>query len=167
MPRIQRQAFIAVLVVATLLLVGLLLAAGRPTAAQAALDSNRTPVWSTQTAVAATQAAGATQTAAAPSHAPFSVGILHLTAAGAPVGAWTVVEWGNDEDGWHVVEGWQGELDAAETKTWWVLPKDFDTGPFRWVVYTRRGGVIWGISAAFRLPASADQPVQVVVTAAK
>jgi hypothetical protein len=130
-----------------LLSAGLTLGSGRPAAAQA---PERTPVSATQTAEAA---------AAHP-----LVGAVRLSAPEAPVTAWTVVQWGDALGGWHDVEGWRGELDSGQQKVWWVLGKDFGTGPFRWVVLERPGGRVWAISPAFSLPAGAGQ--WVIVTAA-
>jgi len=81
-----------------------------------------------------------------------AVGAIRLEAGGAPATAWTVVQWQDALGGWHDVEGWQGELDEGQAKVWWVLEKDFGTGPFRWVVLTRKGGTAWKASAAFDLP---------------
>jgi hypothetical protein len=88
----------------------------------------------------------------APTAAPPAVGAIRLEAAGAPATAWTVVQWQDGRGGWHDVEGWQGDLDEGQAKVWWVLEKDFGTGPFRWVVLTRKGGGTWKTSEAFTLP---------------
>jgi hypothetical protein len=109
----------------------------------------RTPVAGTQTV----EAGGA-------SHA---VAAIALHAPAAPATAWTVVQWGDPLGGWHDVEGWRGDLDEGQQKVWWVLSKDYDTGPFRWVVYAKRGGQIWSISPAFTLPSRDGQWLRVDV----
>jgi hypothetical protein len=118
---------------------GVWLAPGGTAAAQA---PERTPVSATQTAEAAARP---------------PVGAVSLAAPRAPATAWTVVQWGDALGGWHEVDGWQGELDDGQQKVWWVLGKDFGTGPFRWVVYQRRGGPVWALSQPFWLPAGAGQ----------
>ncbi len=76
--------------------------------------------------------------------------LLHTDAA--PSGAWSIVEWKDAAGDWHVVDGWQGTLDEGGVKRWWVAPTDRGKGPFRWVVYERPGGHVWGTSAEFMLP---------------
>jgi hypothetical protein len=74
-----------------------------------------------------------------------------------------VVQWQDGRGGWHDVEGWQGELDEGQQKVWWVLEKDFGTGPFRWVVLARKAGPVWKTSAAFTLPVGGGKWVGVVL----
>lgn len=69
-------------------------------------------------------------------------------------GWWTGVEWQDAAGNWHPVEGWQGTLEADQTKTWWVAAADGGKGPFRWVISDRRGGEVRAISSAFNLPVS-------------
>jgi hypothetical protein len=73
----------------------------------------------------------------------------------------TLVQWRDTWGGWHTVEGWQGELDdvtvdgagmVSGQKTWWVAEKDFDTGPFRWMVTRGKGGTLLAASESFNLP---------------
>ena len=78
-------------------------------------------------------------------------------------GLWTVVEWQDSAGVWQVVEGWQGTLEGASQKTWWVSPADFTTGPFRWAVYQRPGGLLLATSRAFHLPAEPGQTAQIVI----
>ena len=118
------------------LLASLLMSSGRTAAAE---PPPRTPVSATQTAQAANAAPG--------------VAAIMLRAPGAPSTAWTVVQWQDGLGGWHDVDGWRGDLDAGQQKVWWVLGKDFNTGPFRWVVYDQRDGKVWAISEPFTLPA--------------
>ena len=84
-----------------------------------------------------------------------------LNVSGAPAGAWAVVQWQDSAGGWRDVEGWSGTL--SDSSRWWVHPKDFGSGPFRWVVAQGRGGVVWGVSQPFSLPASANQVGRVTV----
>jgi hypothetical protein len=113
----------------------------------------RTPLSATETAIAAAATAAAASRPA--------VAAIRLDAPGAPAAAWTVVQWQDALGGWHDVEGWQGDLDEGQQKVWWVLEKDFGTGPFRWVVLARRGGPIWKLSAAFTLPAGGGRTTTV------
>jgi len=87
---------------------------------------------------------------------------LHVTAP--PRDLWTIVQWQDALGGWHDVEGWQGTLDAAELKTWWVAEKDFGTGPFRWALYGGRGSPFLATSEAFDLPDAPKRVVMVEVT---
>jgi hypothetical protein len=87
---------------------------------------------------------------------------IELIAPAMPVGAWAVVQWQDSNRGWHDVEGWQGEV--ATSSRWWIHPKDFGTGPFRWVVMTRSDGLLWAVSASFNLPSLPSQTVQVVAS---
>ncbi len=92
---------------------------------------------------------------------------LELLAPGAPAGAWAVVQWHSPSDGrsaggWHDVEGWRGAV--ADSSRWWVHPKDFGTGPFRWVVMAGPAGPLWAASASFNLPSQPNQTVQVVAS---
>jgi hypothetical protein len=87
---------------------------------------------------------------------------LELVAPGAPAGAWAVVQWQDSAGGWHDVEGWRGAV--ADSSRWWVQPKDFGTGPFRWRVTTGPEGPLWAASASFNLPSQPNQTVQVVTS---
>lgn len=88
---------------------------------------------------------------------------LELLLHQPPAGTWTVVQWQDSAGNWHDVEGWQGTLDAAGGKRWWVAAKDFGTGPFRWVVQYGPGGSVLGMSAPFHLPGGAAEIMQVTV----
>jgi hypothetical protein len=75
----------------------------------------------------------------------------------APVTSWITVQWQDGNGGWHDVEGWQGTFDIASGsnfpfKQWTVGASQYNQGPFRWVIYTQRGGDVWGISPSFNLP---------------
>lgn len=94
---------------------------------------------------------------------------IELVAPGAPTGAWAVVQWhssdGRSAGSWQNVAGWQGSV--VDSSRWWVHPKDFKTGPFRWLVRSGSGGVEWGVSEPFMLPAGANKTVLVSVLANK
>ena len=77
---------------------------------------------------------------------------------------WTVVQWQDDRDGWHDVEGWRGTLDEVEDnegkKMWWVAKDGFGDGPFRWMLYQSEGiDVLLSQSAPFHLPDAAGKTV--------
>jgi hypothetical protein len=85
---------------------------------------------------------------------------------------WTVVEWQGPEGKWHVVEGWQGNLDRVSTgdsgeivgeKTWWVYEQNLGQGPFRWRVYASQGGKLIASSDIFDLPGASNQSIIVEV----
>jgi len=86
-----------------------------------------------------------------------------LQADGVDPGVWAMVQWADAQGDWHDVTGWQGDLDDGHRKTWWVHPRDFGTGPFRWIVLQERGGSILGASASFYLPSAARERVRVGV----
>ena len=57
---------------------------------------------------------------------------------------------------------WQAHVRGGQVR-WRVAEKDFDTGPFRWVVYDKEGGRLLAMSASFTLPDSGSQTVTVTV----
>ena len=70
-----------------------------------------------------------------------------------------VVEWEDGNGGWHTVDTW---VTSPTTQvTWQVWPKDYGTGPFRWVVYDQ--GRPLGTSQSFYLPTADGQVTDVVV----
>ncbi|MFQ5614406.1 MAG: hypothetical protein ACE5H9_19970 [Anaerolineae bacterium] len=87
---------------------------------------------------------------------------IELSVPGAPAGVWTGVQWQDANGDWQIVEGWQGTLDSGG-KRWWVAPKDFATGPFRWTVFQGQGGPVLGSSQPFNLPGEAQTTTQVTV----
>lgn len=111
---------------------------------------------------ASSEKAGWTVTsgAAAPAGVQFS-----LQAAAAPAGAWTGVQWQDGRGQWQDVTGWQGLLEAGR-KTWWAAAEGLGAGPFRWVIYTQRGGALWAASPAFTLPATDRWQVTVTLLGA-
>jgi hypothetical protein len=99
-----------------------------------------------------------------PSHERAEVGArIVLQVAGAPADAWSVVQWQDFDGGWHDVEGWRGSLDRWGMRRWWVAPKDFGTGPFRWVVTQGPGGAMLWSSEPFSLPARGHETVWVTI----
>jgi hypothetical protein len=86
-------------------------------------------------------------------------GYIKLQVDAAPAEMWTVVQWVDANGDWHDVDGWQGTLDDGVTKLWWVAPKDFATGPFRWAAYAAPEGELLGLSAEFNLPAQVKETV--------
>lgn len=76
-------------------------------------------------------------------------------------GLWTIVQWQDGLGDWHDIEGWQGMLDEGHKKVWWVAPKDFGTGPFRWMVYQGQRGKELAQSELFYLPSSAGETVKI------
>jgi hypothetical protein len=84
-----------------------------------------------------------------------------LQVPSAPVGLWTVVQWHDSAGGWHDIAGWSGTLNEDSRKMWWVAAKDFDTGPFRWVVYQGQGGQLLATSEWFYLPTFAGETAKI------
>lgn len=90
---------------------------------------------------------------------PLAGAFIELAAPAGTAGAWAMVQWQDSSGGWHDVEGWQGQ--ASNSSRWWVHPKDFGSGPFRWLVTQGPGGPPVGTSAPFTLPGGAGQVVWV------
>ena len=90
---------------------------------------------------------------------------IALQVLSAPTGLWTRVQWQDGWGDWHDVEGWQGTLDTADEKVWWVAPKDFGGGPYRWAIYASRDGPSLGASDPFYLPEAAGLRVRVSISA--
>ena len=87
---------------------------------------------------------------------------IELSLQPAQVGAWTVVQWQDSVGNWHDVTGWQGPPQNLGRR-WWVEAKDFGTGPFRWAVTSGPDQSPGLISQPFKLPASANETVWIVV----
>ena len=100
-----------------------------------------------------------------PKPQPIIVGAyIKLIMEMAPAGAWTMVQWQNNLGGWHDVEGWQGTLDDTISILWWVAPRDYDTGPFRWPIFdTDELDETLGISDSFDPPESDRELVEVEI----
>ena len=88
---------------------------------------------------------------------------IELQAQPVPAGAWSVVQWRDNTGSWHDVEGWKRALGTTGFEQWWVAAKDFNTGPFRWLITQGPGGPELGISQPFNLPAGAGQVLRVEV----
>ncbi len=90
---------------------------------------------------------------------------IELQAQPVPAGVWTVVQWQDSSGGWHNVDGWQGTLDVAGRRRWWVAAKDFGTGPFRWLVTKgQKSASVLGTSSPFNLPVGANEIVLMTVS---
>ncbi len=81
---------------------------------------------------------------------------IELNVYPAEEGLWAGVQWQDQQENWHEVEGWQGVVADNGSQRWWVAQKDFKTGPFRWMVRQGRAGPIQGISEPFTLPAQPE-----------
>ncbi len=75
-----------------------------------------------------------------------------------PPGSMSVVQWQDINGNWQDVDGWRGALDSGGHIRWWVAPKDFGSGPFRWVVGE-------AASEPFHLPGGGGQVVRIDLTA--
>jgi hypothetical protein len=106
-----------------------------------------------------------TPTPAPPPARPSPNATIELVASNAPASAQAGVQWQTANGDWQNVAGWQGPLDQAGQQRWWVDPKDFNTGPFRWVVYTPGNSAVWGISVPFYLPRATGETQTVSVSA--
>jgi hypothetical protein len=90
-----------------------------------------------------------------------------LNAAPYTQSVWTVVQWQDSSGAWQAVTGWQGQLDElgqASYKKWWVAPKDFGSGPFRWAVYnltSNQTDTLIAVTAPFNLPTQSYQVLEV------
>jgi hypothetical protein len=91
----------------------------------------------------------ATAVPIAASPAQTSAWIVLQPATAKLYGMRAVVQWQDPSGKWHDVEGWQSTLDARELR-WWVAPRDYGSGPFRWA--TTRDGALQAASTAFMLP---------------
>jgi hypothetical protein len=96
------------------------------------------------------------------SRAPVKGASIELHVEGLGPDMWAVVQWLDGLGEWHDVDGWRGELEEQRV-TWWVSPKHFGDGPFRWVVYRGADGKILASSESFDLPAGHGQLVRVAV----
>jgi hypothetical protein len=81
-----------------------------------------------------------------------------------PPEVWTVVQWQDAAGNWHDVEGWRGTTDQVNYRRWWVHPKDFGTGPFRWVMTDGLNGASLATSDSFNLPAAPNNTTFVALT---
>jgi hypothetical protein len=90
---------------------------------------------------------------------------IELSVAGAPAGAWSVVQWADNTGTWHDVEGWRGTLDQYGNRRWWVHPSHFRAGPFRWLVMDGPEGQVISTSETFHLPTAPGELVLIEVSA--
>lgn len=74
---------------------------------------------------------------------------------------WTKVQWQDADEVWHDVTGWQGELEADGTKTWWVGEELLGSGPFRWIVLANNKAV--GLSNPFNLPTTPYETLEIKI----
>jgi hypothetical protein len=77
-------------------------------------------------------------------------------ATGELSGLTVQVKWQDAEGEWQTVDNWLGLLDHSGGINWLVWPKDFHTGPFRWVVYNRDSSVRFE-SDPFYLPGGGEK----------
>lgn len=89
----------------------------------------------------------------------------------APSTAWVGIQWMDSNGGWHDVPGWQGSLDMATDSTtpfkqWTVFHSQLGAGPFHWVIYTQKGGSVWGVSPNFNLPRNGGELLSTFVSSA-
>ena len=94
------------------------------------------------------------------SSSPPAGAYIEVHVQNAPAGTWSVVQWQDTNGNWHTVEGWQGKLDDGYQR-WWVHPKDFDTGPFRWGIFNAPNSSVITSSDPFTLPLLPNQTVRV------
>lgn len=95
-----------------------------------------------------------------PTPSPLRLSHIRLVVTPAQDGLWSVVEWQGGDGTWHVVDGWQGTVEAG-SKRWAVYEKNFGEGPFRWVIYKSAAGELVGRSLPFVLPTSAGEELTV------
>jgi len=77
---------------------------------------------------------------------------LNLANASRFIGAMAVVQWQDSQQQWLDVPGWRSML-GARVSRWWVSPRDFGAGPFRWIIL--RDKTIIAQSQPFTLPKKA------------
>lgn len=89
---------------------------------------------------------------------------IELDIQPVPGDLWTVVQWQDVNGDWHSVEGWQGTPSPAGTVRWWVAAKDFEAGPFRWLVRHGKNGPVVVGSPPFYLPAQPNELLQIEIS---
>jgi hypothetical protein len=92
---------------------------------------------------------------------PAGAAIVLQVNGGLPPNGWGVVQWIDSDGNWHDVEGWRGPVTA--NGRWWVAPKDFNTGPFRWQIRDGLEGEALAGSDPFTLPGGGNQVLVVPV----
>jgi hypothetical protein len=81
-------------------------------------------------------------------------GSIQLQIIAPPASATSVgVQWQDPSGSWHAIDSWTTPLSAADDGyvVHFVDPKDFGSGPFRWVLWDNSGKVV-GVSALFNFP---------------
>lgn len=63
-----------------------------------------------------------------------------------------VVQWQGASGNWYDVDGWYSGLDDDGKIRWWVAPKDYNNGPFRWSIFQSVSNEILWSSDSFDLP---------------
>ncbi len=86
-----------------------------------------------------------------------AVASIVLISDGDVDGLQTAVEWQDNNENWHVVEGWQSPFNRYKQVTWAVAAADYGKGPFRWVV--SRSDMVIMRSSDFYLPLSGNESV--------
>lgn len=89
-------------------------------------------------------------------------GLIELHVHPIQTGLWTLIQWQDARSQWHDVDGWRGTLDG-DFQVWWVAPRDFGKGPFRWQIYQSYGGRLLATSYSFSLPQRTGVTVRIDV----
>jgi hypothetical protein len=89
-------------------------------------------------------------------------GLIELHIHPVQTGLWTLVQWQDARGQWHDVDGWQGTVDDT-LQVWWVAPRDFGKGPFRWRIHQSYGGQLLATSQSFSLPQRTGVTVRIDV----
>ncbi len=87
---------------------------------------------------------------------------IELFVSPTPIGVEGVVQWLNVNGEWEDVGGWTHNLQSGYQR-WAVEAKDFNTGPFRWIVRNSQSGVVVGSSDSFTLPSGGETLQMTVV----
>ncbi|OQY35727.1 MAG: hypothetical protein B6I38_01345 [Anaerolineaceae bacterium 4572_5.1] len=82
---------------------------------------------------------------------PSDRGMIILQGTPDEAGLQTQVQWGDGNGNWNNVNNWRDALDETGRISWLVLPKDFNAGPFRWLVFNQDGSTQF-VSKSFYLP---------------
>jgi hypothetical protein len=93
---------------------------------------------------------------------PIDGGFIHLSMDGLRAGLWTQVQWLAGDGNWYDVNGWGGELTAANDVLWFVGKDHLGAEPvFRWQIYDGEGGALLATSDSFHLPMYAKETIHV------
>ncbi len=92
-------------------------------------------------------------------------GFIELRADPLRGGLWTRIQWQDAFGDWRHIDGWQGAFIEGEGLVRWYVGEELlGAGPFRWLVYERKGGDLLAASDPFYLPERSDQTVEVEVS---